>query len=128
MILRKFELLFILIIVLFSCQNNSSRASRSNETSLPDDRMVGEWVQPNPINEKEMQGFVLRKDGSAESINQATLTYRKWWCNVDSLCLVAESVGNKVSSVDTIRFGLVSVTRNELVLKDRQLVLKFNRK
>lgn len=75
-----------------------------------------------------MQGFVLNQDGSAESINFATLKYKKWWYNADVLYLVVESIGNKVSSTDTIKYKVVSVANNELILKDRQLTLKFSRK
>jgi hypothetical protein len=56
--------------------------------------LVGSWVKPNPINDKEVQGFLINSDGTAESINMATLLYKKWWQEDGKLILIMESVGN----------------------------------
>lgn len=32
-------------------------------------QFIGSWIQPNPINDKEVQGFILKNDGTAQSIN-----------------------------------------------------------
>lgn len=33
----------------------------------------GTWLEPNPINAQEMQGFTLNPNGTAQSVNMATL-------------------------------------------------------
>ena len=38
----------------------------------------GKWVEPNPINADEVQGFELKQDGTASSINMATLAFQQW--------------------------------------------------
>jgi len=50
--------------------------SNSDSSTTFNELIYGSWVQPNPIYEKEVQGFKLNKDSSAESINMATLVYK----------------------------------------------------
>lgn len=38
----------------------------------------GKWVELNPINADEVQGFELKQDGTASSINMATLAFQQW--------------------------------------------------
>lgn len=38
----------------------------------------GAWVEPVPGMENMQQGFVLEPDGTASSINMATLQYESW--------------------------------------------------
>ena len=87
----------------------------------------GSWVTPNPINNKEMQGFILHADSTAESINMRTLLYKKWWLQNGKLWLVSESMGNKVSSVDTIAYEVNTINNQELELKDRALILNYKK-
>ena len=89
--------------------------------------LVGSWVQPNPINDKEVQGFLINSDGTAESINMATLLYKKWWEEDGKLILLIESVGNGSSSIDTIRYDIVKNTATELDLKMGDYTDKYTR-
>jgi hypothetical protein len=89
--------------------------------------LVGSWVQPNPINDKEVQGFIINSDGTAESINMATLLYKKWWEEDGKLILLIESVGNGSSSIDTIRYDIVKNTATELDLKMGDYTDKYTR-
>ena len=89
--------------------------------------LVGSWVQPNPINDKEVQGFLINSDGTAESINMATLLYKKWWEEDGKLILIMESVGNGSSSIDTIRYDIVKNTATELDLKMGDYTDKYTR-
>ena len=84
-------------------------------------------MQPNPINEKEVQGFKLNKDSSAESINMATLVYKYWWLRDHNLNLVSESKGNKQTIVDTTMYHVVQLTNKELILRDRQQTVNYRR-
>jgi hypothetical protein len=90
--------------------------------------LVGSWVEPNPINEKEMQGIKINSDGTAESINMATLLYKKWWKDADKLFLVSESIGNGSSSIDTTKYEIVKLNEKEIELKDRDYIIKYKRK
>lgn len=66
-------------------------------------KLIGKWIQPVAGLDKEMQGFQLRKNGTARSINMYTLVYEKWALNNDTLFLWSRSEGVKDTSavVDT---------------------------
>jgi hypothetical protein len=69
----------------------------------------------------------MKSDGSAESINMATLLYKKWWQEDGKLILIMESVGNGTSSIDTMRFDIVKNTATELELKMGEYVDKYKK-
>ena len=56
--------------------------------------ITGQWVQPIPGMEQQMQGFKLEKGGEASSINMATLLYEKWEKQGNTLTLYGKSIGN----------------------------------
>ncbi len=125
-------------LIIISCQNSSQSdphdisdgqalVTSNTDTAKLIELMYGAWLQPNPINEKEVQGFQLNKDSSAESINMATLIYRKWWINDQHLYLVRESKGNKQTITDTIVFPVLHVTDHELILKDRERTVNYKK-
>ena len=66
-------------------------------------KLIGMWIQPVAGLDKEMQGFQLRKNGTARSINMYTLVYEKWRLTHDTLLLWNHSEGVKDTStiVDT---------------------------
>lgn len=66
-------------------------------------KLIGKWVQPVAGLDKETQGFQLRKNGTAKSINMYTLVYEKWRLTHDTLLLWNHSEGVKDTStiVDT---------------------------
>ncbi|HEY9257394.1 lipocalin family protein [Chitinophaga sp.] len=66
-------------------------------------KLIGRWIQPVAGLDKEMQGFQLRKNGTARSINMYTLVYEKWRLTHDTLLLWNHSEGVKDTStiVDT---------------------------
>ncbi|MCU7549636.1 lipocalin family protein [Chitinophagaceae bacterium LB-8] len=100
----------------------------SNKARSFDEMLYGSWVEPNPINEKEVQGFRLNHDSLATSINMATLLYKKWWAKDKYLFLVAESKGNRQEIIDTAVYQVVHLDNNQLVLKDRNRLLTYQRK
>lgn len=81
---------------------------------------VGDWVEPNPIMEEEMQGFSLREKGIAESIDLATLQYRQWRVEGGDLVLSGVSIGNGTSSDFEDTYRVVSVDGKRLELIDPQ--------
>ena len=66
-------------------------------------KLIGRWMQPVAGLDKETQGFLLRKNGTAKSINMYTLVYEKWELTHDTLLLWNHSEGVKDTStiVDT---------------------------
>jgi hypothetical protein len=87
----------------------------------------GTWGEPNPINSAELQGFTLNPDGSAQSLNMATLRYKSWRLEPGKLILVAESVGNRVSSTDATAYDIVLVGAKRLELKNGEVRLTYTR-
>ncbi len=55
----------------------------------------GSWVEPVPGMPGMQQGFVLDGDGSASSINMATLKYEAWKKVGNRLLLSGTSIGNQ---------------------------------
>ncbi|MEI6748010.1 MAG: lipocalin family protein [Bacteroidota bacterium] len=113
-------------LILCSCQNNPT-ANKDTKLNIEATQFIGSWVQPNPINDKEVQGFILKNDGTAQSINMETLKYQKWWYESNSLFLVAESIGNRTSSIDTMKYEVVKINEKELELKDRDYTDKYRK-
>lgn len=87
----------------------------------------GNWVEPNPINDKEVQGFTLNQDLSATSINMETLKYQSWDYKDGNLSLVALSIGNKQSGTDKTTYKVVSVNETTLVLDDQGQQLTYKK-
>jgi hypothetical protein len=75
-------------------------------------KLIGKWIQPVAGLEKEMQGFQLRKNGVARSINMYTLVYERWRLTHDTLLLWNHSEGVRDTSamVDTIIIKALSDT------------------
>ncbi len=89
--------------------------------------IVGSWVQSNPINEQEVQGFSLQPDSTAQSINMATLLYKKWWTANGKLFLIAESIGNRQSSIDTLQYEMIPCSKDSLILKNGDYVEQYRK-
>ena len=64
----------------------------------------GSWVETVPGMPGMQQGFVLDGDGSASSINMATLKYEAWKKVGNRLLLSGTSIGNhqNISFTDTL--------------------------
>lgn len=121
--------------LLLSCNQNKQTETTKNQNTdiqtedfaVSENLLEGSWVQPNPINAAETQGFNLFMDSTATSINMATLVYKKWWEENGQLVLVSESIGNRTSSTDTTKFEIVENTITELVIKNKGVTEKFRR-
>lgn len=86
-----------------------------------DDRrpmMYGQWTEPIPGSDdpSAVQGFVLNEDGTASSVNMATLLYKSWDRVGDLLFLSGESVGNGVTIAFTDTLLVTKCTADSLVL------------
>lgn len=80
----------------------------------------GMWVEPNPIDPASVQGVKLNQDGTAESINMATLVFKNWnLVAPGTLILNVESMGNgqTIAAADTMTIDKLDA--DSLVLADR---------
>lgn len=126
----------LLLGVLFlSCGNRSSATAKkgvvNEEKSISTNTealLVGDWVEPNPIDEGNVQGIKLLEDGKAKSINMATLIYSKWWINDGQLVLVAQSLGNRVVGTDSMAFDIVKIDRDSLILRKKNFIVRYKRR
>lgn len=121
----------LLSLGFIACSNpkeNEADLEMSTTQSIENPNLlIGSWLEPNPINEKEKQGIKLYQDGSAESVNMSTLRYMRWWKKDDSLILVAESIGNRISSIDTIRFQIFKLDSQNLELQGNGMSTSYER-
>ena len=61
--------------------------SACGDTEIP-----GTWLQPIPGMEDKTQGFTLNDDGTAQSVNMATLQYTTWRRDGDILTLTDDAI------------------------------------
>ena len=97
-----------------------------------DDLLVGRWVKPVEgldMAEKErmMEGFELHKDGTAESVNMATLCYEKWEKVGENLVLSGKSIGNRIEFAFSDTLGILENSAESLVLSKGNLTLCYER-
>ncbi|CAG35126.1 lipocalin-like domain-containing protein [Desulfotalea psychrophila] len=82
--------------------------------------MIGGWVRPIESMPGEVEGFELRPNGVAVSINMATLPYTSWQLLTGKLILKGRSVGNGTSSVITETYTINSVGKANMSVIDEQ--------
>ncbi len=132
MIKKVFSIVLMVSLALTSCNQSQKQETKDKKvpkikTEKERNLLIGSWVEPNPINENELQGIVIKENGIAESINMATLIYKKWWKDADKLILVAESVGNGTSSLDTTKYEVIKLNEKELELKNNDYTIKYKK-
>lgn len=129
-------LTFALLTVLFLSSCNNSKNNQANqkdatviqtETNSIETLLVGHWVEPNPINGKEVQGIEIIKGGNAKSIHMATLLYSKWWIKNNQLFLEEESIGNHTSTIDTTTYDIIKVDKDSLIIKDKLNTIRYKK-
>lgn len=89
--------------------------------------LEGKWVQPIPGMEDQMQGVNLEKGGMASSINSATLQYKSWVRQGDTLVLSGQSIGNgqTIDFVDS--YQIEKLTNDELILKNDDMTINYTK-
>ncbi len=120
-----FSLIFLLPITM-QVQAKEIKVNKNDSKQILQ-LLYGNWVEPNPINSKEYQGFRLEKNGKASSINMYTLVYTSWSYANGKLILVAESIGNHESSVDKNIYPIISITKDKLVLDDQGEKIEYRK-
>lgn len=90
-------------------------------------QLMGEWVEPNPIEEGALEGMQLLEGGAATSINSRSTFYKSW--NIYNGKLVLTSTGSDFASseemVDT--FSITLLTQDSLRLKGLEYQFFFGR-
>lgn len=93
------------------------------------DMIVGSWVMPVDGQPGATQGIDLKEDGTASSINMATLIYQSWEQQGDDLYLKVKSIGNgmEIEGVDTLK--IEKLTEDSLVLESNYgYTLRYGRR
>ena len=101
-----------------SDQGKTEQAATVNASFL-----TGSWKDQS---EKALD-FTLYADGKAKSDNMATLLYQQWYLKDNQLFLVAKSIGNKNSFIDTIDYSIQKLNDSELTLKQGDLILNYKK-
>ena len=78
---------------------------------------VNTWLEPVPAQFGRQQGFILDADGSAESVNMATLEYESWQVADRKLTLRGRSIGNGGTFPFEEVWNVVMVSKKKLVLQ-----------
>lgn len=84
-----------------------------------DTSLAGAWVAPIIGQEAFKEGFSLNADGSASSINAATLKYTGWSTKGTSLILQGESVGNGQTSAFSDTLEIVKAADGKTTIKSK---------
>lgn len=91
------------------------------------ENLLGTWVEPIPGQETVEQGFTLKENGEAESVNMATLVYDHWQKEGDLLLLNATSIGNGVSFQFTDTMKIEKLTQDSLILSRNGVVIRYHK-
>lgn len=113
--------------MLFASCNSVGEKSEENlveQTSTIDTNLlIGSWEDQS----ESALHFTLLSDGTAQSDNMETLVYQQWEMKNNQLYLIAESIGNRVSSIDTMVYEIQQLDENQLVLKRDNLVSTYKK-
>jgi len=88
--------------------------------AVSDENMIGRWTRPIENMPREVEGFELRPNGIAVSINMATLPYTSWQLMEGKLILRGKSIGNGSSSNVTDIYTINSVGKPNMFVMDEQ--------
>lgn len=87
----------------------------------------GTWVQPIPNMPTMTQGFILNPDGTAKSVNMATLQYDTWTLNGNKLTITGRSIGNGQTIEFSETYILEKLSPDTLVLRNGDMELTYTR-
>src|SRR6187401_3042847 len=118
-------------LLITSCQNTNKDANQDHtdnskiEKSAVTDTssLIGSWEDQS---EKALH-FTLNADGTAQSDNMATLLFQQWRVEDNQLFLIAKSVGNKQTHIDTIVYSIQKLNDSELIIKRGDLILEYKK-
>lgn len=90
------------------------------------DPLVGSWIKPIIGMEGE-DGFCLNADGTASSINSATLLYKSWKREGDKLLMEVESIGNGVTSISIDTMCIVKLEQDSLIVDNWGTTVRYHK-
>ncbi len=96
-------------------------------TACNNTNIEGSWVEPVPGMPDIKQGFTLRANGSASSINMKSLLYEKWEHKNNLLILSGKSIGNHQTLSFTDTLTIEKLTQDSLILKKGKLILRYTK-
>lgn len=104
--MKKFGMFAMAVLFATACGNHRQADDNTAVTAAPVEEAqscAGEWVKPIEGQDGE-EGFSLAADGTASSINRATLVYSSWEQKGDTVIIKGESLGNgiNVPATDTL--------------------------
>lgn len=85
-----------------------------NQNGMPAVEITGNWVEPVPGMPEQFQGMSLMEDGTAQSINMATLQYETWDKIGNVIFLKGKSLGNGQTIEFTDTLVVASLTADTL--------------
>lgn len=128
--MRKLLLMAIAVICLTACGNankSSQNVCCNDSTACDSITIIGSWVKPID-GQNALDGFKLNADGTAESINSATLVYKSWKQNSDStITFISESIGNGQAFSDTTTWNIKKLDTDSLILTSGEMAFKYSR-
>jgi heat shock protein HslJ len=116
--------MFLALAFMSACNNASQTKNEGNDTIAvvkkkvnPDaGKYLGAWICQKPGKVGQVEGFRLKEDSVAESINTPTLDYRKWWITGDTLVFAIESkMGNAPATLMHDTMIVLNVNSDSLV-------------
>ena len=90
------------------------------------EELCGIWIQPVP-GSHIVQGVELKLDGSARSVNMATLRYDSWQLASGSIILHGLSIGNGVSGDFSDTLEILKLTPDSLILQKGKLIMQYSK-
>lgn len=132
---------FFFSFLLASCNNSADKTKETfsandlaNEMKPTEikpaaaDNIVDIWLQMDAKGKIGEDGFNLHEDGTANSINMATLLYEKWERKGnDSLILSGKSIGNKQTLEFSDTYFIVTLNDSIMELQKNKLKLVYHR-
>lgn len=104
-------------------QKKSKDNLEEQKSTIDTKLLVGSWEDQS----ESALNFSLLSDGTAQSDNMETLVYKQWNVKNNQLYLVAESIGNRTSSIDTMVYDIQQLDENQMVLKRDELIFTYKR-
>lgn len=125
-------LLLIGLITIVACKQTVATDKKSFKkefaekpvTTIDEKLLIGSWLDQS---ESKLH-FSLLQNGTARSDNMTTLLYQKWRLDGTKLTLTVESIGNGNSSTGEETYEIKTLTKEKLILKDGDNLLRFIRK
>ncbi len=96
-------------------------------TACNNPKIEGNWIEPVPGMEDMTQGFSLKHDGKAESINMATLQYEKWERKNDTLILSGKSIGNHQTLPFSDTLIITELSPEKMTLQKANLTITYRK-